>query len=307
MNNLQLSIVIPVYNGALTIMDLALKINSELSSKNITYELILVNDNSIDESWDKILEIMKLFPDKITGIDLSQNCGQHNAIICGFHYCKYDVIITMDDDLQHPPEEIDKLLNEYMSNGADVVYGIPIVKQQTKTKMFASFLTKLIEKRKIHNSYSSFRLIKKPIVTALINHPYHFNSLFIDVVIGWHTNFIKFVPVNHHKREKGISNYSVFKLIKLYLDLLINYSAFPLKLITYSGILISIITFLIGIKFVYKKLSSNVPLGYTSIIVSILFGTSIILLCLGIIGQYIYRMYHFQHNKPTYSIRKIIR
>ena len=148
-------------------------------------------------------------------------------------------------------------------------------------------------------------LIKKEIITKIKeNHQQTF--LFIDEIMQWYTSNVVTVNTLHDPRKHGKSNYSFLKLVNLYFDILINYTAVPLKLMTYSGLLFSFITFCIGVRFIFRKLAYNVPLGYTSTIVSILFTASIILLCLGIIGQYIYKLYQFQHQKPPFSIQKII-
>ena len=213
----------------------------------------------------------------------------------------------MDDDLQHPPEEIPKLIEKYNETNADIVYGVYETKHHGAMRNAGSYL---VRKSSKHTSNtigdgSSFRLIKKDIISK-IRENHQQNFLFIDEIIQWYTSNIQTVLVIHSPRKHGKSNYSFLKLINLYFDILINYSASPLKLMTYSGLLFSLITFCIGVRFIFRKIAYNVPLGYTSTIVSILFTASIILLCLGIIGQYIYKLYQFQQQKPPFSIQKVI-
>jgi len=299
------SITVPVYNSESSLKELFTRIDAAL--KNIAFEIIFVDDGSKDSSWKVIEEIKKDYPERITAIKLSRNCGQHNALLCAFNYCKGNLILTMDDDLQHPPEEIPKLLSRFNETNADVIYGLYETKYHGFVRNAGSYFIKKTSKHAANTigSGSSFRLIKKEIITKIReNHQHTF--LFIDEIMQWYTSNVVTIVTMHAPRKHGKSNYSFIKLVNLYFDILINYTAVPLKLMTYSGLLFSFITFIIGVRFVFRKLAYNVPLGYTSTIVSILFTASIILLCLGIIGQYIYKLYQFQHQKPPFSIQKII-
>jgi glycosyltransferase involved in cell wall biosynthesis len=305
MDTPQISIVVPVYNSENSLNELFSRIDATL--KTIEYELILIDDGSKDNSWKILEELKKNNPQKITAVKLARNFGQHNAILCGLNYCKGNAIITMDDDLQHPPEEILKLIEKYNETNADVIYGIYETKHHSAMRNAGSYLVRKSSKTTSNTigEGSSFRLIKKEIISK-IKENHQQNFLFIDEIIQWYTANIFTVIVIHSPRKHGKSNYSFLKLINLYFDILINYSASPLKLMTYSGLLFSLITFCIGIRFIFRKIAYNVPLGYTSTIVSILFTASIILLCLGIIGQYIYKLYQFQQQKPPFSIQKVI-
>jgi undecaprenyl-phosphate 4-deoxy-4-formamido-L-arabinose transferase len=151
---------------------------------------------------------------------------------------------------------------------------------------------------------SSFRLMKHDLVKNLIGHSHHF--AFIDEIILWHTNDIVFVKVDHHKRSKGKSGYSSRRLMRLVYDLIYFYTNIPLKLMVYGGLTVSIITFILGLQFIIKKLMFNTPLGYTSLIVTVLFSTSIIVFSLGVIGGYLSRIYTVQNKKPSYTIKKIL-
>lgn len=301
------SVVIPVFNSEKTLSPLFLRIQNVFRIMAINFEIVLVNDGSTDHSWDIIETLVSQNHGSVTGINLSTNYGQHNATICGFCYCKFEHILTIDDDLQFQPEDINKLVGAMEETNADVIYGIPVIKEHHFIRNAGSRLAKYLSFKLPIKNNSSFRLIKNKIVKEIIDHPYHQQSIFIDLVMNWHTSFIHYVPVNHVKRREGNSNYSLAKLFRMYLDIIINYTAFPLKIITYLGLAISLLTLFIGIRFIYKKIFFDVPLGYTSIIVSTLFSTSIILFSLGIIGQYVYRLYMVQSKKPAYSINKIIK
>lgn len=305
-NNLNINIVIPVYNSAQTLHELV----DRIAKTMVTYQytLILVDDGSKDASWEKLEEIKSIHQKTVVAIRLARNFGQHNALICGFGFCKGDVVITMDDDLQHPPEEIPKLIEKYMERNPDLVYGEYINRQQDLISATGSYIfskSSNIVADKVGRG-SSFRLMRADIVKKLCeNHRQNF--YFIDEVISWYTSYIEFVPVEHHPRKVGVSGYTKRKKMLTYFDTMINYSAAPLKWMTYIGIAGSVTTFLIGMYFIVKRLFFSVSVeGFTATIVTILFTSSVILLCFGIIGQYMYRILQYQNRKPPFSIKKIV-
>jgi len=310
MNKVDISIVIPVYNSSGTLHELHERIKSACLPLQKKYQIIFIDDGSSDISWEVIEGLKKQNPEEIIAVKLTKNFGQHNALLCGFNYCKGDLIITMDDDLQHPPEEIAKLITKYQETGADVVYGIPINKKHSVVRNvgsnFLSGTSEYAQKSTGIKKGSSFRLIKGEFAHEMKEN-FYYNFLFLDAIINWNTGNIESVSVEHQVRKEGESGYTTLKLITLYFNILINYSATPLKLMTYGGLLASGVSFLFAIHFVYKKLIHNVPLGYTSLIVSILFSTGLILFCLGIIGQYLYKIYQFQNKKPPYLIKQTLK
>ena len=306
MNKIDISIVVPVYNSFRTLHELFNRIDIVFKDLNKTYRLILIDDGSSDNSWSIIEQIKKSNSDKVLAVKFGKNYGQHNAILCGFNYCLGDFIITMDDDLQHPPEEIKKLISKCEETRADVIYGMPINKQHSMIRNIGSgFVKKTSEFTSEKNvGGSSFRFLKKELVNEIRTNHNH-NFLYLDATINTLTFNIEHVNVDHHSRKSGISGYTLFKLISLYFNVLVNYSATPLKLMTYGGLFFALLSFLFGLKFIYKKLMHDVPLGYTSLIVSILFSTGLILFCLGIIGQYLYKLYQLQNQKPSFFIKQM--
>ncbi len=303
--NLKISIVIPVYNSEFTIFDLVQRIDN--SCKIYDYHLILVDDGSKDSSWEKMIAVKKLYTDKLTVIRLTKNYGQHNALVCGFNYSKSDVLITMDDDLQHPPEEIPKLINRFLETDADIVYGIYKNRQHDILKSTGSFMFRKTSSllTGANSEGSSFRIIKHQIIDKIINH-HQQNFFFIDEIVQWYTSNIETIQVEHTARKAGKSGYSKRKLLNFYFDVVINYSAVPLKLMTIGGVLGSVITFVFGLYFIYKKIFFGVDVeGFTATIVAILFSTSLMLLCFGIIGQYLFRIFQTQNRKPPYSVKHI--
>lgn len=305
-NQPDISIVVPVYNSEAILNELIERIAKVLV--NNSYEIILVDDGSKDNSWAAITKLKETHTYTIKGIQLNKNYGQHNALLCGMTNAKGKLIITMDDDLQHPPEEIEKLITKHKETGAQVVYGIPHNKKHDKIRKAGSYFVRKSSKYFANNPNgegSSFRLIDAEIINQIKLHHAN-NYIFIDEIIHWYTSDIALVDVKHHERKTGKSGYTLPRLTRLYLSVFINYTANPLKLMIYGGITSSIIFFLIGVRFIFKKLANGAPLGYTSIIVSVLFSASLIMLCLGIIGKYIFNLHQQQSGKPLYGIRKII-
>ncbi|GAB4134547.1 MAG: glycosyltransferase family 2 protein [Bacteroidia bacterium] len=300
-----ISIVIPVYNSAATLNELLREIHDSMN--NYSFEVILVDDGSRDGSWNVLEHLKKQYVSTVTAVKLSRNSGQHAAIICGIGYAKGKFIVTMDDDLQHPPKEIPKLIVKQLDSGADVVYGSYIDKRHPYWRNAGSWFVRKSSQVVAGNtpSGSSFRLIRKEVADHLKGH-LHSGFIFIDEILHWYTRKIEHVQVEHHERRKGRSTYTRLKLFNLYMDLLINYTAVPLKIMTWSGFFISAITFLFGLKFIYNKIMFGSKPGFTATIVAILFSTSILVLCMGIIGQYLYKLYLIQNKRPSYLIEKVI-
>ncbi|MGL4599391.1 MAG: glycosyltransferase [Bacteroidia bacterium] len=300
-----LSIIIPVYNSAITLKTLHQELTQAMQGN--AYELILVDDGSRDGSWNILLDLKKNDPEHIKIIKLSRNFGQHNAIACGVSFASGDFLMTMDDDLQHPPSEIPKLIKHQQETDDDVVYGQYIDKRHTYWRNAGSWFVRKTSNITTGNAdyASSFRLMKREIAAKVFAH-IQTGFLFIDEVIFWYTSRVSGVPVEHHVRREGASTYTRARLFRLYFDILINYSATPLRLMTRIGLLASFITMALGLRFIYNKLMHGALPGFTALIVTILFSTSILMLCLGIIGQYLYKLYQLQNRKPSYAIDQVL-
>ncbi len=299
------SVVVPVYNSAPTLGELCKRIQTTFGSPT-HYEIILVDDGSSDDSWKTLKELQKNSPGQILIVRLSKNFGQHNAITCGFSLAKGDFVITMDDDLQHPPEEIPKLIARQTETDSDVVYGIPKTRRHSILRIAGGYFTRRSSNMVKGNPEGSpFRLIRKVIVDHIGSHQNN-AMIFIDEILGWYTSSVSTVDVEHHARKNGKSGYSTLGLVRLYFDIVINHSAIPLKLMTWIGFLSSILTLFLGIFFIIRKFMLNVPVGFTAQIVAILFSASILMMCMGIVGQYLYKLFLLQNRKPNYSIREQI-
>lgn len=219
-----ISVVIPVYNSRNSLEELYIKLSLVLQKLTNNYEIILVDDGSTDESYEK-MKVLRQGDSKVKVIQLDGNFGQQNAIICGFHHATGDYILNLDDDLQHPPEEIAKLITK-LDEGYDIVYGIPLLKQHSFYRNLGSKMTnylfdKLLSKP-VNVKISSFRVIKKSLIDELIKNNSSF--VYISAIIFKHTDKVGNIYVKHNSRKHGKSNYNFKKLLKLFIKLYIYYS-----------------------------------------------------------------------------------
>jgi undecaprenyl-phosphate 4-deoxy-4-formamido-L-arabinose transferase len=301
------SIVVPVYNSIHTLEELFLRTRAVFGTLGKSFEMVFVDDYSQDGSWEKLVSIRQKFPEFVVAIRLSRNYGQHNAVFCGLEHAIGQYMITIDDDLQVPPEEIPKLISCMEEKDADLVYGYFAHKKHSLFRNLGSFFIKRSSKILMQSpgEGSSFRLMSAELAKNILKHNQHF--MYIDELLLWYTGNIGFVKAEHHKRSMNQSGYSNWKLMKLSFNIVIYYTAVPLRIMTYGGFTLSVLSFILAIRFIINKLIHDVPLGYTSLIVAILFSTSIIMLCLGMIGEYLTRIYKVQNKKPPYSIKKILK
>ena len=305
MTNPEFSVVVPVFNSEKSLIELFQRLNDTFIKMKKTFEIIFVEDGAIDKSWDVITELKKDYSEKIIAIKLAKNFGQHNAILCGLKYAKGNFVVTIDDDLQQSPEDIEVMYEKILESKADIAYGIYEKKMHAIGRNIGSWYMKessILSGKVIAGG--SFRLIRSDIVAKMIEGIHDF--VYIDEIISWHTENAVYVLVQHSPRKYDTSNYTNKKLFNHAHNITLFYTAFPLRLMTYGGFIFSIIMFLIGAFFLLKKILFKVPIGYTSLIVAILFSAGIMLMCMGILGEYLYRIYKSQNRKPPYSISKIL-
>jgi len=299
---IDISIVVPVYNSEDNLVELSYQIQEEL--KNIDFELILVNDQSKDSSWEIINKLDKKY-DNVIPINLRKNSGQDNAIFAGIHSANGKYVVIMDDDLQHSPSDILKLY-EKIQEGYDVCYANFENKKQALWKNIGSWLNGkmaeiIIDKPK-EIYLSPFKIIKKEIIDEIKATNYLYP--YIDGIIFSITNNITQVDAKHHERFSGVSNYTLVESIKVFMKLATGFSVFPLRVASFVGIIASLLGFLLGIYFVLMHfLNSSSPEGWTSMIVVVLFLGGLILMSLGIVGEYLGRMYLSINKKKSYTIK----
>lgn len=307
MNSPFISIVVPVYNSAKLVETLHAEISRALQGK-LKYELILVNDGSKDDSWLRIRECALKHPE-IVGVNLRKNCGQDNAIMAGLNLSTGDAVVIMDDDLQHDPNDIPRLV-EQLSKGFDVCYAHFTKKKQSSIKNTGSELNGkmaglLIDKPKAIY-LSPFKVIEKGTVKEILrfagSYPY------IDGIILTITSNITQIDCEHHERAAGKSNYTLSRSIQVFFKMFTGFSVLPLRIATISGIVATLIGAGLGIKYLYDYfIARNYIEGWTTVVMLIILFGGLILITLGIVGEYIGRMYLTLNNKPAYSIAEIVR
>ena len=304
---MNLSVVIPVYNSSLTLRDLTQRLLTVLDSTGMSYEIIFVEDGSPDNSWEVLSDLQKTYSDRIVAIQLMRNYGQHNAIMCGFRHTCGEYIITMDDDLQNPPEEIPKLLAAIKSGKLDLVYGYYRSKRHDMWRNIGSALIAFFYRRVFRSSVipSAFRVINRALLESIF--PYDLNFTYIDGLLAWNTQRIGEVSVEHHSRTTGRSGYSIGKLLLLAFNLFTNFSLIPLQLVSICGFSASITGFLVGVYYLCQYLFSNITVpGYASTIITILVLGGTQLLALGIMGEYLGRLHLNVNRKPQYTKRCVL-
>ena len=301
------SIIIHVYNGDQTLVVLNQKLHNFFEKKS-TFEIIFVYDCGKDNSWEVLLGIKKKFPETVKLIRLSRNFGQHNALICGFEYAKGDFIITMDEDLQHAPEDIQILIEKQQEKDFDVVYGKYETRKHTVFRnLTSSILKKIIEIGipDIHPDYTSFRLIKSQVAKTCVDMRNSYT--FLDGYLSWVTTHCDSCVVSHHERQGGVSAYTLSKLINHTINIFVTFSNLPIRFLTKMSFVVLFLMSLYSAYVVFRKLIfDDFAMGYPSLVIIIGFGIGLIMLALGIIGEYIYRINLKTTQRPNYNIDKIV-
>lgn len=304
--DVEISVVVPVYNSMQTLRELVQRLEKVLQELvGNSYELIFVNDGSPDSSWD-ILKKMSAENDKIVAVKLSRNFGQHNALMCGFSFAQGKYIITIDDDLQNPPEEIPKLFNK-IQEGYDVVYGIYDTKKHSKFRNLGSEFIQFVYRKTFYLNVrvTSFRMIKREVTQRMLS--YNKSFTYIDGLICWFTTSIGNIYVEHHVRKVGESGYSLQRLIWLALNMMTNFSVVPVQAASLTGLVFAFVGFIFGIFFLLKKLLFDIPVsGFASIIIAVSIFSGVQLLTMGILGEYISRIHINVSNRPQYAVAEVI-
>jgi len=300
----RVSVVIPVYRSETILPELVSRLESVLTAIADKFELILVNDCSPDHSWEVICDLVEQYS-WVRGINLMRNYGQHNALLCGIRACHGDVIVTMDDDLQHPPEEIPKLLAK-LASGHDVVYATPRQEQHGLGRDFASWFTKIalqnVMGAEIARQVGAFRAFRAQVAAAFRHYEGSFVS--IDVLLTWGTNRFASIPVNHSPRKQGASGYTVRKLMTHAMNMMTGFSTTPLQIASLIGFLFTLFGVLVLVYVLIRYFLHGDPVPgfpFLASIVALFSGAQ--LFALGIIGEYLARMHFRAMQKPPYVIR----
>ncbi len=305
----ELSLVIPVYNASGTIGMLVDQITKVFASAS--FEVVLVNDGSEDESEAVCRRLAETFPQTIVFVHLSRNFGEHNAVLAGFKQARGRYVAVLDDDGQNPPEEVIKMLQELKRKNYDVVYGHYIEKKHSAFRNLGSWFNDRIATIMLHKPkdlyLSSFKVMSRFVVDEITKYrgPYPYT----DGLIYRVTRNIGQVPVEHRLSARGPSRYTLRRLIRLWLNMFLNFSIKPLRLSIYVGLLTSCLSVVALIAILIDRIwiTPNVTLGIPTVLGTIVLLAGIQLMILGVVGEYLGRLYLDQTGTPQYVIRYVKR
>ena len=299
-----ISVVVPVYNSAPSIEELVSRTGKVMADLGRSWEMILVDDGSSDDSWSVILGMMEE-EQRLRGIRLSRNYGQHNALLCGIRTASMPLTVTIDDDLQIPPEEIPVLLDR-LDESTDVVYGTPARERHSFWRRVASRMTKTVLRSamgaRTASRVSAFRVFRTHLRQAFSNYGGAFVS--VDVLLSWGTTRFDSVDVRHEPRKHGRSQYTVRRLVLHALNMMTGFSTLPLEIASLAGFVftlfgLAVLVFVIGR---YLVEGGSVP-GFPFLASIIAIFSGVQLFSLGIIGEYLARMHFRVMDRPQYTVR----
>jgi len=298
---LKISFVVPVYNNSACLADIV-NLAIEATKKEYVFpEIIFVNDGSTDNSYEIIQQLAEQHRGFVYGIDLMRNYGQHHATLCGIESATGDCIITLDDDLAHSPEQGMQLMKYMLENKLDLAYGIPEKRSYSLSRSIGRYLLYVgssIGTKRIAGA--SFRAMTSTLAKQLKPEG---DVIFMDDLLTTITDRYHYQLFPNY-RISSRSRYNNASLWKMGMNISFFYSGFPLRVMTGMGLFGSVISTMIGLFYLYKKSFFKVPMGYTSIIVAVLFSASAILLGIGVLGKYLYRIHGNQNRAQSYHIRK---
>jgi glycosyltransferase involved in cell wall biosynthesis len=304
-NGPELSLVIPVYNGSRTIGPLVEQTVKIFGSTS--FEIVLVNDGSEDDSEMVCAQLAKKFPQSVTFVHLSRNFGEHSAVLAGFTQARGRYVAVLDDDGQNPPEEVVRMLDELKRKNYDVVYGHYIEKKHSRFRNLGSRFNDRIATLMLHKPkdlyLSSFKVMNRFLVSEIIKYrgPYPYT----DGLIYRVTRNIGQIPVEHRASQSGPSRYTLRRLVRLWLNMFLNFSIKPLRISVYVGLLASCLSVIALVAILIDKLwiTKNVTVGIPTVLGSVVFFSGIQLMILGLVGEYLGRLYLDQTGTPQYVVR----
>ena len=303
---MKLSFVIPCYRSENTIETVVQEIRETVATRSGTdYEIVLVNDCSPDGVW-QVIKKLAAADNKIKGICLAKNFGQHSALMAGYGQATGDYIISLDDDGQTPASESFKLVDK-LEEGYDVVYGYYQHSAQHLFRRFGTWVNKKMAEAIIGQPKTlrttSFFIMRKFIVDEIVRYPNPF--AYISGLVFRATKNLGNVEVQHRRRLEGRSGYTIAGLIGLWINGFTAFSVKPLRAATFIGVICALVGFLAGLYVVYQKfLNPEIPVGYTSMLATLLFVGGMIMLLLGLIGEYVGRIYISINQSPQYVVRE---
>ena len=301
----ELSLVIPVYNGSRTIGALVEHTTKIFGSTS--FEIVLVNDGSEDDSETVCAQLAEKFPQNVTFVHLSRNFGEHSAVLAGFTEARGRYIAVLDDDGQNPPEEVVRMLDELKRKNYDVVYGHYIEKKHSWFRNLGSSFNDRIATLMLHKPkdlyLSSFKVMNRFLINEIIK--YHGPYPYTDGLIYRVTRNIGQIPVEHRASVSGPSRYTFRKLVRLWLNMFLNFSIKPLRVSVYVGLFASCLSIVALVAILIDKLwiTPDLTVGIPTVLGSVVFFSGIQLMILGLVGEYLGRLYLDQTGTPQFVVR----
>jgi undecaprenyl-phosphate 4-deoxy-4-formamido-L-arabinose transferase len=302
-----ISVVIPVYNGARTIGPLVGRLHDALGGR--TLQIVLVDDGSEDASDEACRALSAHYAGVVTYVKLGRNFGEHNAVMAGLWHARGDYTVIMDDDFQNPPEEVGRLVDHALSHGYDVVYTHSPVKHHHWMRNLGSRLNDrvanfMLDKPR-HLYLSSFKCLNRFLVDQVLMYrgPYPY----IDGLVLRCTRNIGALEVGHAPRREGRSNYTPRKLLRLWLNMFVNFSVMPLRVSTVVGLACSLLGLALGVEALVERLvRPGVPAGWASVLVPIVLFSGVQLVMLGLLGEYLGRLFLTENQTPQFVVREVV-
>jgi glycosyltransferase involved in cell wall biosynthesis len=298
-----ISVVVPVYNSQDSLAPLLTRLEPVLRAANLPFEVLLVNDGSRDTSWQVITELAAR-QECVRGINLMRNYGQHNALLCGIREARFATIVTLDDDLQNPPEEIPQLLAK-LGEGFDVVYGKPRQEQHGLWRDLASQITKLVLQKAMGadtaRNISAFRAFRTTLRQSFAD--YRSPLVSIDVLLTWGTSRFTAIEVRHDPRTLGTSQYTVRKLMLHATNMLTGFSTWPLRMASMVGFAFTAFGMAVLAYVLLRYMTTNSPVqgfAFLASVIAIFSGAQ--LFALGIMGEYLARIHQRTLERPAYTV-----
>ena len=302
----KISIIIPVFNAENSIENLVEELIDQISENN-PIEIILINDCSADESEKKCINLYEKYSDLIITLSLAKNVGEHNAVMAGLNYMSGDYALIMDDDSQNPVSEVKKLIAYAEKSDYDVIYTFYSKKFHSLFRnlgsIFNNFVASIMLKKPRNLYLSSFKIMNSFIAKEIIKYDLPYS--YIDGLILRTTENIGTLEVDHHPRAESKSGYTIRKLVSLWLNMFTNFSILPLRVAIITGFIFSFLGILLGLQTIIERLNNpDLPACYALLITTFAIFSGIQLISIGMVGEYLGRMFLSQNKKPQFTVRK---
>ena len=307
MDSLQVSVVIPVFNEELVLHEFYPRLKKEAESWGKSYELLFVDDGSTDNSFELICKWKKI-DSNIRVVKFTRNFGQQAAVLAGFRESRGNIVVQIDSDLQNPPEEIKRLLGAF-TDEVDLVVTIPRKRRDSALRILGSKVLHSLAQALFGNRFklnlSSFRAMRRSVIEKIDQ--CQDRSRYMAVLMSWMAVPTVHVEVDHHLRKTGQTKYGILPLLRLTWDLITGYSNFPLRLVTYLGLLGAGIGFAIMMFLLYQRLVAGILIeGFVVLSAVFSFFAGVQLLSIGFLGEYLGRVHLKIQNRPEYIVHKVI-